>query len=629
MVESLVDPADKQNVPKAVMLINLIDQLQTLDTTNFTPSQVDELKALATIGTVFSAFVNPFSKASMSLDEQLISLSKYAHMAFVLYSKHSTDFMTAPLYADSQAAVKDIFFCVAKQQVLDPTANFYMILCGTDRLETNFCLARTQTHHRNFDILDLSNKLATSSLIDSIYLRNPGLDAGSRRLKTSEKIGVDHVNPKSWEADVSVGKVSLQVCWEQGRTQAINLVSSIYPEDPVPDFDVLFHHPQRDLLRPEGRYIGVSNEVDSSLCDDFFQASNTPPASVEPAELAPDPDNVDDGSENGDNNEQDNGGGSETDDEDGDGYGEDGGLEDLLPDSTDEPLDAFCEKPEEWLEIDGQWYHKASLIAQHLKANRSKKVVERTLRVRGLTLEDLRKHPQVTPTSEDDFKVGDLGATLARTDTDIFLLVFQITAIRKDRSTQPAISMETLTRRDSEYRVEGEVLHLVQGSPDLWAWLPHKFLKISKSKKGPAGRKTGTRDLTLTVQGPLCYRIDPDISSMSQAIPTMKPEPGNSRTWTFRDCNLKDLTEHIWAEFVPEDVHPNELSDKVEDLPRVWDLCEFPYRDLSSEWLCLERTVNAHTCDTFRNQKFYHRCCYARTPQHDRSQRETTMPSLW
>jgi len=204
MVESLVDPADKQNVPKAVMLVDLINQLRTLNTTNFTPSQVDELKALTTIGTVFSAFADPFTKANMSLAEQLTSLSKYAHLAFVLYSKHSTDFMTAPLYADSQAAVKDIFFCIAKQQVLDPTADFHIILCGTDRLETNFCLARTQTHHCNFDILDLTNKLATSSLIDSIYLRNPELDTGSRRLKTLGKIGVDHVNPKSWEGNVSV-----------------------------------------------------------------------------------------------------------------------------------------------------------------------------------------------------------------------------------------------------------------------------------------------------------------------------------------------------------------------------------------------------------------------------------------
>ena len=45
------------------------------------------------------------------------------------------------------------------------------------------------------------------------------------------------------------------------------------------------------------------------------------------------------------------------------------GLEDLLPDSADEPLDGFQAKPKEWLEINSQHYHKGSLIAQYLKAN--------------------------------------------------------------------------------------------------------------------------------------------------------------------------------------------------------------------------------------------------------------------
>ena len=383
MVESLVDPVDKQNVPKAVTLIQLINKLQTLDTASYTPSQVEEHRALVAIGTVFSAFVDPFIHSHMSLADQLTSLSKYAHAAFAFYAKHSTDFMTSPLYVDSQAVVKDVFFCVAKQQILDPTADFHIILCGTDHLENDFCLARTQTHHRNFDILDLANKLATSSLIDSVLLQNPGLDAGSRRLKTSGVLGADHVNPKSWTGDVSVGRVSLQVCWEEGRMQAATLVSSIYPEDPILDFDTLFLQSHHDLLRPKGRYIGVSNELDPSLGNDLpevpRQMSHNTDGPLVPTgttEVSTDPDNVmdeingpgpDEAAEKQDDSE---GGGDDYSDEEG------VELEDLLPDSVDEPLDGFCAKPEEWLEIDGQQYHKASLIAQHLKANRSKKVVE-------------------------------------------------------------------------------------------------------------------------------------------------------------------------------------------------------------------------------------------------------------
>jgi len=640
MVESLVDPADKQNVPKAVALIQLINKLQTLDTAAYTPSQADEHETLTAIGTIFSSFADPFIDVNLSLTEQLISLSKYSHAIFALYAKHSTDFMTSPLYADSQAIVKDIFFCVAKQQTLDPTADFYIILCGTDRLEIDFCLARTQSHHRNFDMLDLANKLATSTLIDSVYLRNPGLDAGSRRLKTSGAIGVDHVNPKSWKGDVSVGRVSLQVCWEEGRKQAVALISSIYPEDPALDFDALFEHPCHDLLRPEGRYIGVSNEFDPSLVDDSSEVpgptsgnARRPLVSTAVTEEPPDSD-VDDGGgcgppDEGGGDDDGSDGESEVVHEDGCSDEEDGGLEELLPDSADEPLDGFRTKPEEWLEIDGLQYHKGSLISQHLKANRSKKVVERTLRVRGLTIDDLRKHPPAPSIGEDNFQVGDLAAALVWTGTAVCLVIFQATAIRKDRSTQHIISAETLAKQDSGYRVEGQVLHLVQSRPDLWAWLPHRFLKVSKPKKGSPPVKSGIRDFTITVQGPLCYRLSQDITPTSQALPTLSLGSGPSRTWTFDDSHLRDLVEHIWTEFVPNDVHPNEIPDKVETLPRVWDSPEFPYKDLSGERLHSRLAVGADTHNALRKEHVYRGPRWAHTAQCSRPQYHARMPSLW
>ena len=227
-VELLIDPTDKQNMPKAVNLIQSINQLRSLNVNGYSLSQINEHQSLVVVGAIFSSFMDPFTVVTTTLSDQLLSLSKYAHTAFIIHSKHSTNFMTSALYADSQAIVKDVYFCIAKQKLLNPQANFYIMHCGTDRLETDFCLARTQTHHRNFDILDLSGKLATSLLIDCIYARNLTLDAGSRRLKVSGVIGVDHLNPKSWVGDVNVDKVSLQWCWEEGRKQASSLISSLY-----------------------------------------------------------------------------------------------------------------------------------------------------------------------------------------------------------------------------------------------------------------------------------------------------------------------------------------------------------------------------------------------------------------
>ena len=575
-VEALIDPADKQNVPKAVALIQSLDRLKTLDTSHYTPSQTNEHQALIAVSEVLSSFVDPFTVVTMSLSDQLILLSKYAHAAFAFYSKHSTDFMTSALYADSQAIVKDIFFCVAKQKLLDPHTNFYIIHCGTDRLETDFCLARTQSHHRNFDILDLAGKLATSSLIDCIYARNPTLDAGSRRLKVLDVDGIDHLNPKSWIGDVNVDKVSLQLCWEAGRKQATELISLIYPGDPVVDFSTVFCLVNHDLLRPTGRYVGFSNEADFSIMDDDDQSDTQAATELHPGnpQLAADAIS-----------------GLEV-----DGDGEDdvtsgigGDLEDLLPDFADEPIDGFNSSAKDWLEINGQHYLKASLISQHLKANRSKKVVERTLRVRGLTLDDLRKRPLETSLDPngDNFQVGDLAATLVSTGSFICLAILQAIGIRKDRHTQHTIGIEMLHNPKEDYSVQGEVLRIVQVNPDVWSWPSHDFLKVSKPKKSRC-KKSGIQDFTLSVPGSLCYRVNPEV----HFIPRQHPPPGalgsnppdwESQTWAFRTNDLENVLQLAWSDFQPED--PQHLDDKIESLPHVWDSDRFPYTDGSGTGL--------------------------------------------
>jgi len=573
-VESLVDPADKQNVPKAVTLIQSLIQLKSLDTSSYNPSQISEHQSLIAVGEIFSSFMDPFTTVTMSLSDQLTSLSKYAHAAFAVYSKHSTNFMTSALYADSQAIVKDIYFCIAKQKLLDPRADFYIMHCGTDRLETDFCLARTQNHHRNFDILDLAGKLATSSLIDGIFARNPTLDAGSRRLKVTGVVGVDHLNPKSWIGDVNVGGVSLQLCWEEGRRQASSLISSLYLGNPVVDFSAVFRLANHDLLRPSGRYVGFSNEADASIED---SRPDTPTATtLHPGISHPTTGTTSDSGDN--SNDEDSGYG------DGRSSGDSGDLEDLLPDSADEPLNHFNRSADDWLEIDGQRYSKASLVSQHLKANRSKKVVERTLRVRGLALDDLQKRPPELPLDPggDNFQVGDLAAALVRTGSTICLTILQAIGIRKDRHTQHVIRAETLHDPKEDYSVQGEVLQIVQVDPEVWAWPPHDFLKISKPKKSGC-EKSGVRDFTLSIPGSLCYRVNPEIRTIPcQPCPLGPSDPttlNETQTWTFRADGLLDLLHLAWADFQPE--NDKDLTNKIDSLPQVWSSEGFPYTDNS------------------------------------------------
>ena len=56
-------------------------------------------------------------------------------------------------------------------------------------------------------------------------------------------------------------------------------------------------------------------------------------------------------------------------------------LEECLPDVVGKPI--LDHEPRDWLVIDGTKYRKSSVVVQNLKANRSKKLVEWTLRVQA------------------------------------------------------------------------------------------------------------------------------------------------------------------------------------------------------------------------------------------------------
>ncbi|KAF9779439.1 hypothetical protein BJ322DRAFT_1113247 [Thelephora terrestris] len=243
----------------------------------------------------------------------------------------------------------------------------------------------------------------------------------------------------------------------------------------------------------------------------------------------------------------DEGDGSHSDDADED-------FEDLLPESTDEPIDGIKNSPEDWLEINGQRYLKASVVSQHLKANRSKNVVERTLRV------------------------GDLAATFVRTGSLVCLVVLQAIGINKDRQTRHVIGIETLRNPKEDYVVHGEVLHIVQASSNMWSWPSRDFLKVTEPKKSKH-KKSAVRDFTLSVPGPLCYRINPEVHSVPQpsfsSLPDPDPPVQYHLTWVFCTDDLENLLHLMWADFQPED--PQDLNAKVKLLPQVWG--SFPYMD--------------------------------------------------
>ena len=75
---------------------------------------------------------------------------------------------------------------------------------GTNRLERVFGDTQTLDHARNFDAQQLPEKLSIATLLNSAMECNPDLDKGHRRLSLHNTMGIDHVNPKSWEGKVQL-----------------------------------------------------------------------------------------------------------------------------------------------------------------------------------------------------------------------------------------------------------------------------------------------------------------------------------------------------------------------------------------------------------------------------------------
>ncbi len=165
----------------------------------------------------------------MSLYEQLKSLSAAAHLAHTFFTHHNacSAFIPSPLYHDIQIMVKNAFFCIAKTKHDNPNGEFFLILLGTDRLESIFGLIRSQNGSDvNVSTYSLSSRMSGAVECHSILSQQPEWDRGPRRLRlqglsvaTGIEQKVDHLNPALWKGDVQVSGVQLMLAWKSGQYQ--------------------------------------------------------------------------------------------------------------------------------------------------------------------------------------------------------------------------------------------------------------------------------------------------------------------------------------------------------------------------------------------------------------------------
>ncbi|KAE9402192.1 hypothetical protein BT96DRAFT_816805, partial [Gymnopus androsaceus JB14] len=210
---SLIDPTNHQNVPKA---IKAIIPTKNPHHSEMDPDAAGEHRALRIIGKLWSYFYQPFIDPLLNLTEQLTQLSAYSHLALVLYRQHGPLLMNPQLYYNSQSLVKAVYFYTSHQKALDPSKRVFLYQLGSDCQEQEFCDVRTATHDTNPDALGLSDSLSASADTSQFKLTYPELYHQHQRTAWTNSPNTDHVNPKFYKGDLTARNTNLSYAWSQG-----------------------------------------------------------------------------------------------------------------------------------------------------------------------------------------------------------------------------------------------------------------------------------------------------------------------------------------------------------------------------------------------------------------------------
>ena len=198
--------------------------------------------------------------------------------------------------------MKNIFYCVAKAKVDTPQGKFYLILLGTDHLETFFGLIRTAFGtDANVDILQLGSRASGLTEVALILAEHPEWDLGPCCLtlpcimkdpQTGEMTSrFDHITPKDWHGDTSVARVNLHSCSLLGCQQAVACIP-----DAGKFFDQLLEEgtPDIDMLSPLGTLLVNQQDQEHDSNDDELTCdlSLKPEPSPPPSDTIPDIDHA-------------------------------------------------------------------------------------------------------------------------------------------------------------------------------------------------------------------------------------------------------------------------------------------------------------------------------------------------
>ena len=187
--------------------------------------------------------------------------------------------MPSLTFKDIILLIKNTYFCVAKAKIRTPDGKFYLVLNGTDRLESTFGMVQTMVgNDANTDILTLGHRLSHAVECLNILSEHPDWDCGPRRLQLhgiEDSNGdvcskCDHITPESWEGNVNVGNISLITAWNLGR----HTLTSEFPASDIEDALMELERKGYDMEFPFGR-LAKSSEASDDDNDDNDECDGT------------------------------------------------------------------------------------------------------------------------------------------------------------------------------------------------------------------------------------------------------------------------------------------------------------------------------------------------------------------
>ncbi|KZV79434.1 hypothetical protein EXIGLDRAFT_707060 [Exidia glandulosa HHB12029] len=573
----LLDPADKQNVPKAVALMQHLHDIaaeseRSASTAAHIPTLDVRQGRIRALSEILWLFVRPFITPDMTLAAQLESLSAFSHSVAILQLKHGSSCLTGALYADTQATIKNIFVIVARLKRINPQYKLFLLLEGTDRLEQLFSETRTLDHARNFDTIQLSYKLSSGFLIHAIFQRNPDLDRGHRRLKLTNCMGIDHLNPKSWTGDVCVDNVDLNAVWESGREQAVQYLTAQFGAAAATLATRLsdsFSRPDYDVMRPDGHYVGVSGPTSDDERSERVEPAVTPhiPRAPVPVAAASVPVDTTELSPGEDTSELDPPVDvrpalpPSTEDRLPDGIDFDDLFPDTLPHGDDSPEPVLSNEPvvlesatfsKTLDDGKGGQIWKSALLAT-LSADRARTVTVRTLRAQGITLEDLRRKSQISrfdePAVPEDVsvKTGTIMGFIARVGMSYALALLEISEfILPSGKRKLSLSRDEFesSTDDLQTKAIGQVLRLreARDPTDGWLWTRQYI-----SQDGDDDARSTLARFSFEIPTAFLHAVTPTLVEEEQEASTEQEDSETSTAWRSLDPDSEDILLNLNA----------------------------------------------------------------------------------